>query len=123
MRKRRLFVTLALVGLLVICSIVDRFTGFEKGYFAIGTAIALAGYWIVEFLIDLIYFSYCYDEDYKIFIAEKVNKTVLTYEDIKAKNEYYFKEFKRSRRKEKFYYYLNLFLTMGVFIFLIVCLF
>jgi len=77
---------------------------------------------MIEFLIDLIYYHYFYDDEFEMFVAEKVNKTSLTYEEIMAKKKYYLKEFKR-KRKGKFPLYVKLFLAMGLFIFLIVCLF
>ena len=122
MFKRRLIISASLVLLVIIGSIIDAHTGFKTGYFAIGAATALAAYWIYEFLLDLICYSMDYDNEFKLYIAEKVNKTRLTYEDIKAKEKYYFKEFKRSRLKGRLYRFMKLALAMGVFIFLVVCL-
>ena len=104
-------------------SLIDHLCGFDKGYFAVSLAALFAGYWIVEFLIDLISYYMFYENDYKIFIAEKVNKTMLNYDDIMAKEKYYFKEFKRTRVKGKLYGYTKVIFTMGLFIFLVVCLF
>ena len=121
MFKRRLIVTSSFILVLIIASIVDRYTGFKIGYFAISTAAALAAYWIVEFLIDLIYYSYDVNNEFQLYIAEKVNKTMLNYDDIKAKEKFYYKEFKRSRRKGKWPRFLKLIFAMGIFIFLICC--
>ena len=123
MFKRRVIVTASLVVALILGVVIDSFTGFDKGYFAISVAIALSGYYMIEFLIDIIYYSYLYDDEFKIFIAEKVNKTSLSYEEIMQNKKYYLKEFKRSRRKGKFSYWIRLTFAMGLFIFLIVCLF
>ena len=99
MFKRRVIVTASLVVALILGVVIDSFTGFDKGYFAISVAIALSAYYMIEFLIDIIYYSYLYDDEFKIFIAEKVNKTSLSYEEIMQNKKYYLKEFKRSRRK------------------------
>ncbi len=123
MFKRRVIVTASLVVALILGVVIDSFTGFDKGYFAISVAIALSAYYMIEFLIDIIYYSYLYDDEFKIFIAEKVNKTSLSYEEIMQKKKYYLKEFKRSRRRGKFSYWIRLLFAMGLFIFLIVCLF
>ena len=122
MFKRRLIVTCAICIALIIGVVIDNFTGFDKGYFAISIAAILAGYWTVEFLIDLIYYHYFYDDEFKMFVAEKINKTSLTYDEIMAKEKYYYKEFKR-KRKGKFSLWVKLLFGMGLFIFLIVCLF
>lgn len=122
MFKRRVIVTASIVFALIIGVVVDNFTGFDKGYFAISAAIVLAGYYMVEFLIDIISYSYLYDDEFKLFVAEKVNKTSLSYDDIMKNKKYYLKEFKRSRRKGKFSYWVRLFFAIGLFIFLIVCL-
>lgn len=123
MFKRRVIVTASLVIALIIGVVIDHFTGFDKGYFAISVAILLSGYYIVEFLIDIISYSYLYDDEFKIFVAEKVNKTSLSYDEVMQNKKYYLKEFKRSRRKGKFAYWIRLTFAMGLFIFLIVCLF
>lgn len=123
MFKRRIITTTTLGLLTIIGSIVDRFTGFAKGYFAIAFASVLAGYWMFEFLIDLIYYSYDCEEEFKIYVAEKVNKTTLSYEEIMQNKKYYLKEFKRKRRGGKFLQYVKLFFCMGLFIFLVTCLF
>ncbi len=123
MFKRRIVVSFAIIVAIIIGSIVDNFTGFGKGYFAISFAALGTGYWLVEFLIDLIYYYFGYDEDFKIFVAEKINKTNLSYEDIMAKKKYYYKEFKRTKSKGKFFEFVKVFFAMGLFIFLVVCLF
>ena len=121
--KRKIIVTSSLVLGIIISSIIDRSIGFEKGYIAISFAAILSAYWTVEFLIDLVYYYWFYEQDFNLFIAEKVNKTNLTYDDIIQRIDFYFKEFKRTRLKGKFYGYMKLFFAMGLFIFLVTCLF
>ena len=123
MFKRKFIVTCAGATAILIGSLIDSFAAFEKGYFAISLSALLAGYWIVEFIIDYMYYALVYEDDYKIFLAEKVNKTMLSMEDIKLKESYYLKEFKRTRIKGKFYGFTKIIFAMGLFIFLVVCMF
>lgn len=122
MFKRRVISTCAICTALIIGVVIDNFTGFDKGYFAISVAALLAGYWMIEFLLDLIYYHFFYDDEFKMYVAEKINKTQLTYDEIMAKEKYYLKEFKK-KRKGKFSLYVKFFFAMGLFIFLVVCLF
>ena len=123
MFKRRLITTASLVLALIVGAIVDTHAGFAIGYFAISIAMVLSLYWSVEFIIDLVCFYIYYQDDYNIYIAEKVNKTKLTYEEIKERNKQYLKEFKRSRWKGKFYGYMKIFFAFGIFIFFLTSLF
>ena len=96
MFKRRFITTIsALAGVGIGC-IIDSYAGFPKNYIAITIASLLAFYWVVEFIIDTVYFCMFYDDEFQLFIAQKVNKTLVTYEEVKAKEKYYLKEFKRT---------------------------
>jgi len=123
MFKRRFIVTCSLLFALIIGSIIDNAVGFEKGYLAISIAALACGYWIVEFLIDLILYYFSYESGFKFYVAEKVNKTNLSHDDIMKRKKHFYKEFKRTMLKGKLYEYLKLFFAMGLFILLIVSLF
>ena len=76
-----------------------------------------------EFVLDLMLYKKAYEEEFKMYVAEKVNKTDLSYDQIMSKRKYYYREFKRKKLRGKLYQYLKLFFAMGIFILLVVCLF
>jgi hypothetical protein len=123
MFKRRLITTVTGLAGVALGSTIDHLVGFQKSYIAIVIASILAFYWIVEFVFDIVYFYMFYDDEFNLWIAQKVNRTTITYEEIQAKRKYYLKQFKRSRRKNAFSLYMRLIFAMGVFIFFVINLF
>ena len=123
MFKRRFIVTCSLILALIIGAIIDNIAGFQKGYFAICIASVASAYWVVEFLLDLILYYFSYESTFKLYVAEKVNRTTLSHEEIMKRRKPFYKEFKRLMLRGKLYGYLKLFFAMGLFILFVVSIF
>lgn len=123
MFKRRIICSIIAILLLVLCSFIDRWAGFSKGYFAISAAIVASIYFFVEFILDTIDYYKSYKPEFKIFVAEKVNKTDLTYDMIMSKKKYYYKQFKRTKLGGLLYQYVKLSFVFGIMIIFFVYLF
>lgn len=123
MFKRRFIATACGILLLILGLIIDKSVGFERNYFVISFFALLIGFWLFEFVFDLVLYKKNYEYEFKIFVAEKVNKTDLSYDQIMDKRKYYYKEFKRTKLKGKLYEYFKVCFTMGLFILLVVYLF
>ena len=78
----------------------EVWAGFS--YFSLVLFTGICIYWLVILIISYINnYIKNIDERYKFYCAQLINSTNLTSEDINEKPELYFKQFKRSLRKEK----------------------
>lgn len=114
MIKRRVIVSAILAFFLVLGSFIDKWAGFSKSYFAISFASVICLYWIAEFIIDTIEYYKTYKPEFQLYVAEKVNKTDLSYEIIMSKKNYYYRQFKKSKLGGKFYQYVKIFFAFGL---------
>ncbi len=90
---RKIIIT-GVLGLGLLLSVLLEGGLNSKNYFTLSFSLVLSLYWCFEFVLNYVDFRLTYDDGYKIFKAELVNRLNLKIDEIDDK--IYYKKFKRT---------------------------
>ena len=98
---RNILVTGILIVLIVLFAALQS---FWQGclYFALSFMIILSIYWIVIFILQYIEDYYkAFDDDFKAYCVELINRTELTTSQVSSNIEFYKKRYKKTLIRDK----------------------
>ena len=120
---RNWLITGIFVLLILVFGVLIRFwEGFA--YFVFVLFAVLSGYWIFELIYSYNYsYKKNYDEKFRFYVANIINSTNLTSEDINNNLSEYKKKFNKTLLKEKLIECMKVVFCIGVFIASVVLIF
>ena len=104
-------VTFALI--MIFSALTKTWAGFS--YFALVFSCLLCLFWLVILIVGYINeFRKIDEEEFQLFVAELINSTTLTRQQIEDDRKTYIKKFKRSKIREKAVEILKIMFITGV---------
>ncbi len=118
---RKFIITCCLLAAILVGALVEYYCfDWPKSYLLMAFTAAFFLYWGIEFVLDYVDSKKDYEERFKYFCAELVNKNNITMQDIENNRKKYFAKFKRSIIRERWWHYGKICLCLGVTIALVV---
>lgn len=113
---KKFLITLLAVILIIVCGALKNvWAGFV--YFALVFSCLISLYWAVILIINYINrFHKQIEKEFNLYIAQKINKSNLTLEDVEKNRKAYLKKFSRSKWKEKSIEIAKTAFCLGLFI-------
>lgn len=113
---KKFLITLLAVILIIVCGALKNvWAGFV--YFALVFSCLISLYWAVILIINYINrFHKQIEKEFNLYIAQKINKSNLTLEDVEKNRKAYLKKFSRSKWKEKSIEIAKIAFCLGLFI-------
>ena len=113
---RNILVTGILIVLIVLFAALQS---FWQGclYFALSFMIILSIYWIVIFILQYIEDYYkSFDDDFKAYCVELINRTELTTSQVSSNIEFYKKRYKKTLIRDKLIDIAKMFVALSIII-------
>lgn len=97
---------------MISSALSKTWAGFS--YFALVFSCLFCLFWLVMFIIDYIDEFRKIDEDeFQLYVAELVNSTTLTRQQIESDRKTYIQKFKKTKRKQKLVAILKIMFVVG----------
>lgn len=98
--KNFLFTTISLIIIVIFALLKLVWVGFS--YFSLAGLMILSIYWAIQFIGSYIYqYRTTLEEKYKYYVAQIVNTSNVTTEEVLSNRNLYFKKFKKTLFKDK----------------------
>lgn len=98
--KNFLFTTISLIIIVIFALLRLVWVGFS--YFSLAGLMILSIYWAIQFIRSYIYqYRTTLEEKYKYYVAQIVNTSNVTTEEVLSNRNLYFKKFKKTLFKDK----------------------
>lgn len=98
--KNFLFTTISLIIIVIFALLRLIWVGFS--YFSLAGLMILSIYWAIQFIGSYIYqYRTTLEEKYKYYVAQIVNTSNVTTEEVLSNRNLYFKKFKKTLFKDK----------------------
>lgn len=98
--KNFLFTTISLIIIVIFALLRLVWVGFS--YFSLAGLMILSIYWAIQFIGSYIYqYRTTLEEKYKYYVAQIVNTSNVTTEEVLSNRNLYFKKFKKTLFKDK----------------------
>lgn len=121
---RKFIITCCLLATILVVALVEYYCiDWEKSYLLMAFTALFFLYWAIEFVLDYVASKKDYEERFKYYAAELVNKNNISMEEIEKNKKKYFAKFKRSIMNETWWQIGKICLCFGIFIALIVAMF
>ncbi len=121
---RKFIITCCLLATILVVALVEYYCiDWEKSYLLMAFTALFFLYWAIEFVLDYVASKKDYEERFKYYAAELVNKNNISMEEIEKNKKKYFAKFKRSIMNERWWQIGKICLCFGIFIALIVAMF
>ncbi len=121
---RKFIITCCLLAAILVVALVEYYCiDWQKSYLLMSFTAVFFLYWAIEFVLDYVAAKKDYEERFKYYAAELVNKNNLTMEDIEKNRKKYFAKFKRSIANERWWQIGKICLCFGIAIAIIVAIF